>query len=159
MPWEPLSLSLCIKLLKTIVSEIWTLQVSTVINLWLFFSQKYYTADKITDIWVFSLHSCCGKISTTPKHPKFLLEGFINIISIWHSISIIHFLIMLNATHLFYLSIIIFNTNPKNTDHIFTSWHEFKNSITTEIGLLHLQTIHSHIHFLIIVKCNVHNVM
>jgi len=69
------------------------------------------------------------------------------------------FLTMLNAAHLFHLSIIIFNTNPKNIDHIFTSWHEFKNSITMEIGLLHLQTIHSHIHFLIIVKCNVRNVM
>lgn len=36
------------------------------------------------------------------------------------------FLTMLNAAHLFHLSIIIFNTNPKNIDHIFTSWHEFK---------------------------------
>jgi len=67
-------------------------------------------------------------------------------------------LTMLNAAHLSHLSIIIFNTNPKNIDHIFTFWHEFKNSITTEIGPLHLQTIYSHIHFPIIVKCNVCNV-
>ena len=41
---------------------------------------------------------------------------------------------------------------------LITSSHlgmNLKFPLTTETGLLHLQTIHSHIHFLIIVECNV----
>jgi len=134
------------QLLKTVVSEIWTPQVSTVINLWLLFSQKCYTADKITDIWVFSLHSCCGKSiynSQTPKisfgriykyhiHMTFNKHCSLNYKNETKSPDNV------KCSSFIPLKYHNFNTNRKNIDHIFTSWHEFRNSITTEIGLLHL---------------------
>jgi hypothetical protein len=48
---------------------------------------------------------------------------------------------------------LFFNTIPEHIDAFVPSWHEFKNSVAVEIGLLHSQPLtNSHFHFFIIVE-------
>lgn len=48
---------------------------------------------------------------------------------------------------------LFFTIVPKHTDEFVPCWHEFKNSFTVGIGLLHLQAFwYSHFHILIILE-------
>jgi len=41
---------------------------------------------------------------------------------------------------------LLFNLIPEQTEASVPPWHEFKNSITLESGLLHLQSMRGHFH-------------
>jgi hypothetical protein len=60
---------------------------------------------------------------------------------------------MSNVWRLLHRRTIIFKIIPGHTDALTPSWHEFKNSVMVEIGVLQWQTfMNSHFHFLIIVE-------
>jgi hypothetical protein len=53
-----------------------------------------------------------------------------------------------------------FNIIPKCTDVFLPYWHEFKNSATAGIGLLHSDPFpNSHFHFLVIVELAISQVL
>lgn len=58
---------------KTIIKNccFWNMNFSSInCDQYVIFSQKCYTADKITDIWVFFLHLCCWKSLYNSQTPK-----------------------------------------------------------------------------------------
>jgi len=60
---------------------------------------------------------------------------------------------MINVACLFHRSFITFQCNLHAVDALVPSWHEFKNSVTVEIGLLYSQPFMSnHCIFLLIIK-------
>ena len=46
---------------------------------------------------------------------------------------------MINVSHLFHRNSITFHCNLQPADALVPSWHELKNSVTVEIGLLYSQ--------------------
>ena len=60
---------------------------------------------------------------------------------------------MINVAHLLHRNFITFQCNLHAVDALVPSWHEFKNSVTIEIGLLYSQSFMSnHCIFLLITK-------